>query len=41
VGARTIRDINSLNQWSVELGRVLAKAILKDVKAGLLTRLPD
>jgi glucose-6-phosphate isomerase len=46
-----IWDINSFDQWGVELGKVLAKAILKDVDggrtlggldpstAGLLTRL--
>ena len=27
-------DINSFDQWGVELGKVLAKAILKDVDAG-------
>ncbi len=27
-------DINSFDQWGVELGKVLAKAILKDVAAG-------
>ncbi|MBL0969252.1 MAG: glucose-6-phosphate isomerase [Brevundimonas sp.] len=27
-------DINSFDQWGVELGKVLAKAILKDVEAG-------
>ena len=27
-------DINSFDQWGVELGKVLAKAILKDVQAG-------
>jgi glucose-6-phosphate isomerase len=48
-----IWDINSFDQWGVELGKVLAKAILKDVEAGrpsdgldpstayLLTRLID
>lgn len=29
-----IWDINSFDQWGVELGKVLAKAILKDVEAG-------
>jgi glucose-6-phosphate isomerase len=29
-----IWDINSFDQWGVELGKVLAKAILKDVDAG-------
>lgn len=29
-----IWDINSFDQWGVELGKVLAKAILKDVHAG-------
>ncbi|WP_339914608.1 glucose-6-phosphate isomerase [uncultured Brevundimonas sp.] len=29
-----IWDINSFDQWGVELGKVLATAILKDVKAG-------
>jgi glucose-6-phosphate isomerase len=29
-----IQDINSFDQWGVELGKVLAKAILKDVEAG-------
>lgn len=29
-----IWDINSFDQWGVELGKVLAKAILKDVAAG-------
>ena len=29
-----IWDINSFDQWGVELGKVLAKAILKDVGAG-------
>ena len=29
-----IWDINSFDQWGVELGKVLAKAILKDVQAG-------
>ena len=29
-----IWDINSFDQWGVELGKVLAQAILKDVKAG-------
>ena len=29
-----IQDINSFDQWGVELGKVLAKAILKDVAAG-------
>jgi len=29
-----IWDINSFDQWGVELGKVLAKAILKDVNAG-------
>ena len=29
-----IWDINSFDQWGVELGKVLAKAILTDVKAG-------
>lgn len=29
-----IHDINSFDQWGVELGKVLAKAILKDVAAG-------
>lgn len=29
-----INDINSFDQWGVELGKVLAKAILKDVNAG-------
>lgn len=29
-----IEDINSFDQWGVELGKVLAKAILKDVAAG-------
>ena len=29
-----IWDINSFDQWGVELGKVLAKAILKDVRAG-------
>ena len=27
-------DINSFDQWGVELGKVLAKAIMKDVEAG-------
>ena len=29
-----IWDINSFDQWGVELGKVLAKAVLKDVAAG-------
>ncbi|GAA0870373.1 glucose-6-phosphate isomerase [Brevundimonas basaltis] len=29
-----IQDINSFDQWGVELGKVLAKAILTDVQAG-------
>jgi len=29
-----IWDINSFDQWGVELGKVLARAILKDVEAG-------
>jgi len=29
-----IQDINSFDQWGVELGKVLAKAILADVAAG-------
>jgi len=29
-----IQDINSFDQWGVELGKVLAKAILRDVEAG-------
>jgi glucose-6-phosphate isomerase len=29
-----IQDINSFDQWGVELGKVLARAILEDVKAG-------
>lgn len=29
-----IWDINSFDQWGVELGKVLARAILKDVQAG-------
>ncbi|RZJ88935.1 MAG: glucose-6-phosphate isomerase, partial [Brevundimonas sp.] len=29
-----IWDVNSFDQWGVELGKVLAKAILKDVAAG-------
>ena len=29
-----IWDINSFDQWGVELGKVLARAILKDVDAG-------
>jgi len=29
-----IWDINSFDQWGVELGKVLAKAVLKDVEAG-------
>ncbi|WP_333611750.1 glucose-6-phosphate isomerase [Brevundimonas bullata] len=29
-----IWDINSFDQWGVELGKVLAKAVLKDVTAG-------
>jgi glucose-6-phosphate isomerase len=29
-----IWDINSFDQWGVELGKVLAKAILSDVQAG-------
>ena len=29
-----IQDINSFDQWGVELGKVLAKAILNDVRAG-------
>jgi glucose-6-phosphate isomerase len=29
-----ILDINSFDQWGVELGKVLAKAILEDVRAG-------
>ena len=29
-----IWDINSFDQWGVELGKVLAKAILEDVRAG-------
>ena len=29
-----IWDINSFDQWGVELGKVLARAILTDVKAG-------
>jgi glucose-6-phosphate isomerase len=29
-----IWDINSFDQWGVELGKVLAKAILKDVADG-------
>ncbi|RZJ96971.1 MAG: glucose-6-phosphate isomerase [Brevundimonas sp.] len=29
-----IWDVNSFDQWGVELGKVLAKAILKDVSAG-------
>ncbi|SFS35310.1 glucose-6-phosphate isomerase [Brevundimonas viscosa] len=29
-----IQDINSFDQWGVELGKVLAKAILRDVAAG-------
>lgn len=48
-----IWDINSFDQWGVELGKMLAKAILKDVEAGgpspdldpstsaLMTRLMD
>ena len=32
--AGVIWDINSFDQWGVELGKVLAKAILKDVEAG-------
>jgi glucose-6-phosphate isomerase len=27
-------DINSFDQWGVELGKALAKAVLKDVEAG-------
>jgi glucose-6-phosphate isomerase len=34
-----IWDINSFDQWGVELGKVLAKAVLKDVAAG--TPSPD
>ncbi|MFJ6025402.1 glucose-6-phosphate isomerase [Brevundimonas sp. NPDC092305] len=33
-----IWDINSFDQWGVELGKVLAKAILKDVEAGAPSR---
>lgn len=29
-----IQDINSFDQWGVELGKVLARAILRDVEAG-------
>jgi len=29
-----IWDINSFDQWGVELGKMLAKAILRDVAAG-------
>ncbi|MGQ3041587.1 MAG: glucose-6-phosphate isomerase [Brevundimonas sp.] len=29
-----IQDINSFDQWGVELGKALAKAVLKDVEAG-------
>jgi len=29
-----VQDINSFDQWGVELGKVLARAILKDVAAG-------
>jgi glucose-6-phosphate isomerase len=29
-----IEDINSFDQWGVELGKVLARAILRDVEAG-------
>jgi glucose-6-phosphate isomerase len=29
-----VQDINSFDQWGVELGKVLAKAILRDVQAG-------
>jgi glucose-6-phosphate isomerase len=32
-----IWDINSFDQWGVELGKVLARAILKDVQAGDLS----
>lgn len=32
-----IWDINSFDQWGVELGKVLARAILKDVQAGELS----
>lgn len=33
-----IWDINSFDQWGVELGKVLARAILKDVEAGELSK---
>jgi glucose-6-phosphate isomerase len=29
-----IWDINSFDQWGVELGKVLARAVLRDVEAG-------